>query len=102
MGHLLPWSISFLLNKKKKIFSPYAYCFIYKNNRLNSNFVEKKIISYCFPYKVTFSMSKVNIRFFSFIETKSLNIDLFTNESQYKFKFHGGEVSPEKRKKVSC
>ena len=41
----------------------------------------KKIILYCFSYKVTFSMSKVNFWFFSFIETKSLNIDSFTNDN---------------------
>ena len=35
----------------------------------------------CFSYKVTFSMSKVNCSVFSFIETKSLNIDSFTNEN---------------------
>ena len=34
-----------------------------------------------FFYKLTFSMSKVNFWFFRFIETKSLNIDLFTNEN---------------------
>ena len=42
--------------------------------------LKKKIILYCFSYKVTFSMSKENVWFFSFIETKSLNIDSFTTE----------------------
>ena len=42
----------------------------------------KKIhILYCFSSKVTFSMSKVNFWMFGFIETKSSNIDLFTNEN---------------------
>ena len=44
-------------------------------------------------------MSKVNFWFFSSIETKSLNIDSFTNENKNKCACHRGEVSPEKRKK---
>ena len=36
-------------------------------------------ILYCFSWKVTFSMSKVNFWMFGFIETKRLNIDSFTN-----------------------
>ena len=42
----------------------------------------KKIhILYCFSWVVTFSMSKVNFWMFCLIETKRLNIDLFTNEN---------------------
>ena len=38
-------------------------------------------ISYCFSWKVTFSMSKVNFWMFGFIGTKSLNIGSFMNEN---------------------
>ena len=41
--------------------------------------MEKIHILYCFFWKVTFSMSKVNFWMFSFIESKKLNIDSFTN-----------------------
>ena len=40
---------------------------------------KKKIILFCFSYKVTFSMSKVNFWLISFVETKGLNIDSFMN-----------------------
>ena len=44
--------------------------------------VLKKIhILYCFSWKVTFSMRKVNFWMVGFIETKRLNIDSFTNEN---------------------
>ena len=73
---ILPWAISFFYKwEENKYFSPYAYRFIHKSDVLNPNFVEKKIILYWFSYKVTFSMSKVNFLIFSFIKTKSLNID---------------------------
>ena len=35
-----------------------------------------------------------------FIETKTLNIDSFTNEDKNKFECHQGKVSPEKKKFV--
>ena len=39
----LPWAISFFFKwEEHKYFSPYAYCFIFKSDLLNSNFVEKK------------------------------------------------------------
>ena len=44
-------------------------------------------------------MSKVNFRSFSFIETKSLNMDPFMNEDLNKFKCHRDKVFPETRKK---
>ena len=38
----LPWAISFFLKwKENKYLSPYAYCFIFKSDLLNPNFVEK-------------------------------------------------------------
>ena len=43
----------------------------------------KEIILYCFSYKVTFSMSKVSVWFFSFVETKSLNIDTYERELKW-------------------
>ena len=48
---------------------------------LNPNFDVDQIILYCFSWKVTFSMSKVNFWMFGFIGTKRLNIDSFTNEN---------------------
>ena len=61
----------------------------------------KKInILYCFFWKNTFSMRKVNFLIFGFIETKSLNIDSFTNENWNKFKCHWSVVSRKKEKKV--
>ena len=54
----------------------------------------KKIhILYCFSWKVTFSMSKLNFWMFGFIETKRLNIDSFTNENWNTFKCHRIKVS---------
>ena len=41
----------------------------------NQILLKKINIIYCFSYKVTFSMSKVNFWVFSFIETNILNID---------------------------
>ena len=59
----------------------------------------KKIhILYSFSLKVTFSMSKVNFWIFGFIETKRLNIDLFTNENWSKFNCHRSVVSRRKEK----
>ena len=50
----------------------------------------KKIhILYCFSWKFTFLMSKVNFWIFDFIETKRINIDLVSSECSF----------PEKRKK---
>ena len=43
--------------------------------------LKEKFVLYCFSYKGTFSISKVNFLFLSFIETKSWNIDSFTNEN---------------------
>ena len=37
--------------------------------------LKKIYILYCFSWKVTFSMSKVNFWIYDFIETKTLNID---------------------------
>ena len=54
---------------------------LFLSNLSKPNFVEKNHILYCFSWKVTFSMSKVNFRMFGFIETKRLNIDSFTNEN---------------------
>ena len=82
LGHLI--FFFFFKSEENKYFSPYAYCFIYKSDLLNPNFVEKKIILYCFSYKISFSMKKVNFWLFSFIEIKSLNIDSFTNENKNK------------------
>ena len=59
-----------------------------------------KSILYCFSYKVIFSTSIIDFWLFSFIETKSLNIDLFTKENENKFKCHRGKVFQEKRKKL--
>ena len=53
----------------------------FKSDLLRLNFVEKNHILYCFSWKVTFSMSKVNFWMFAFIETKRLNIDSFTDEN---------------------
>ena len=61
------------------------------------NFAEKKIMLYFFSYKVIFSMSKVHFWFFSFIKTKSLNIDSFTNENKNKFVSSGQSFSGEKK-----
>ena len=55
--------------------------FFFKSDRLNPNIVEKNYILYCFSWKVTFSMCKVNFWMFGFIETKRLNVDSFTNEN---------------------
>ena len=54
---------------------------LFLSDLLNPNFVEKIHILYCFSWKVTFSMSKVNFWMFGFIQTKMLNIDSFTNEN---------------------
>ena len=43
--------------------------------------LKTKIILYSFSYKVNFSMSKENFWCVTFIETKSLKIDSFTNEN---------------------
>ena len=59
----------------------------------------KNHILYCFSWKVTFSMSKVNFWMFGFIETKRLNIDSFTNENWIKFKFHRSKVFRRKEEK---
>ena len=47
--------------------------------------LKKSHILYCFSWKVTFSMSKVNFWMFGFIETKRSNIDSFTTENGVKF-----------------
>ena len=49
-------------------------------------FLKRIHILYCFFYKVTFPMSKVNFWMFGFIEKKRLNIDSFKNENWNKFK----------------
>ena len=78
----LPWADSFFSKWKENThFSPHAYCFIFKSDLLNPNFVKKNHILYCFSYKVTFSMSKVNFLMFGFIEVRRLNIDLCTNKN---------------------
>ena len=106
----LPWATSclglsrFFLNEKKiniGIFALYILLHLWKWS-IEYKFSRKKIILYSFSYKVTFSMSKVHFWFFSFVETKSLNIDSFTNENKNKFNGHRSKVSPEKRKKVCC
>ena len=48
LGHPLPWAIWFIFWEENKYFSSYAYCFIFKSDLLNPNFVEKKIIFYTF------------------------------------------------------
>ena len=91
----------FLNQEKINIFRLMHNCFIFKTDLLNPNFIKKKIhILYCFSWKVTFSMSKVNFWIFGFIETKRLNIDLFTNENWNKFKCHRSKVSRRKKKFV--
>ena len=103
LDHLLPWAISFFFKwEENKYFSPYAYSFVFKSNLLNPNFVLKNHILYCFSWKVTFSMSKVNFRMFGFIETKRLNIDSFRNENSNKFKCHRSKVTRRKEKKDCC
>ena len=56
--------------------------------------MEKNSILYCFSWKVTFSISKVNFWMFGIIETKRSNIDSFTSENSIGVKFRG-----EKKKK---
>ena len=42
LGHPVPWAISFFCKEEEnEYFSPYAYCFIFKSDLLNPNFVEK-------------------------------------------------------------
>ena len=42
LGHPLPEAISFFFKwEENKYLSPYVYCFIFKSDLLNSNFVEK-------------------------------------------------------------
>ena len=53
-------------------------------------------------YQVTFSMSKVNSRLLSFIETKSWNIDLFTNKIKISSSIIGVKFLRRKEKKVFC
>ena len=71
----LPWAITalghlvFFKSEENKYFSPYAYCFIFKSDLLNPNFVQRNHILYWFSWKVTFSLSKVNFWMFGFIET---------------------------------
>ena len=100
LGHSLSWVITFFFKlEENNHFSLYAYCFIFKSDLLNSNFVEKIHILYCFSWKVTFSMNKVNFWIFGLITTKRLNIDSFTNENWNKFKCHRSKVSRRKEKK---
>ena len=80
----LPWATPclgrsrFFLNEKKiNIFRLRHIALFLKVTY--SNFVEKNHTLYCFSWKFTFSMSKVNFLMFGFIETKRLNIDSFTN-----------------------
>ena len=54
---------------------------LFLRDLLNPNFVEKNSYLFCFSWKVTFPMSKVNFSIFGFIETKRLNIDSVTNEN---------------------
>ena len=62
-GTLL-WAISFFLNENK--------INIFNLMHIGLFLTEKKIhIFYCFSWKVTFSMSKVNFWIFGFIERKS-------------------------------
>ena len=68
--------------------------------KLNPNFFEKNHNLYCFFWKVTFSMSKVNFGMFGFIETKRLKIDSFTNENWNKFVI--GVKFPGENKKSCC
>ena len=84
----LPWATSchglsrFFLNQKKiNIFRLMHIALFVKVMYWIQILLTKKIILYCFSYKVTFSMSKVNFWFFSFIETKSTNINSLTNEN---------------------
>ena len=93
LGHLV-----FFKWEENKYFSPYACWFIFKSDLINPNFVEKNSYLYCFSWKFTFSMSKVNFWIFGFIETKRLNIDSFTNENWNKFECHRSVVSRRKEK----
>ena len=62
--------------------------------------LKKNHILYCFAGNVTFSMSEVNFWMFSFIKTKKLKIDSFTNENWNEFKCHRSEVARTKEKKI--
>ena len=82
-GHHLPWAISFFfLNEKKiNIFRLMHIALFLKVTYKIQIFWKKNHILCCFSWKVTFSMSKVNFWMFSFIKTRRLNIDSFTNEN---------------------
>ena len=83
LGHPLPWAISFFFANEKKIniFRFIHIALFLKVTHLIQILLKKIHISYCFSYEVTFSMDKVNFWVFGFIETKRLNIDLFTTEN---------------------
>ena len=70
LGHFV-----FFKWEENKYFSLYAYCFNFKSDLLNPNFVEKIYILYCFSSKFTISMSKINFWLFGFIETKMLKFE---------------------------
>ena len=103
LGHPLPWAISFFFKwEENKYFSPYAYCFIFKSDLLNLNFVEKN------PYFILFFLESyffdkqskfLDVRFYW---KKRFNIDSFMNENWNKFKCHQSKVSRRKKKKVCC
>ena len=64
-----------------KYFSPYAYCFIFKSDLLNVNFVEKNSYFILFFLESYFFDEQSQFLDIRFIETKRLNIDSFTNEN---------------------
>ena len=90
----LPWATPYLgpsrfFNEKKiNIFRLMHIALFIKMTYWRQILLKKIHILYCFTWKVMFSMRKVNFWMFGFIETKTLNIDSFTNENWYKFKCH--------------
>ena len=98
----MPWVIGFFFKwEENEYFSPYAYCFIYKSDLLNPNFVGKKKIYTDFLINLL-SMSKVTFWFFNFIETKSINIYSFTNDNEMSLSVVGVKFLRRKEKKVCC
>ena len=98
LGHPLPWAISFFITwEENKYFSPYAYCFIFKSDLLNSNFVENNSYFILFFLERYFFDEHSNFWMFGFIETNRLNVDSFTNENWNKCKCHRSKVSQRKK-----
>ena len=72
---------------------------MFKSDLLNSNVVGKIHILYCFSWKFTFSMSKVNFWIFGFIETKRLNIDYLRTKMEISLSVIGVKFPGGKKKK---